>query len=312
LESLVPSSTVSSRNSSGMVHASTQKKARELRTVLELLDDLPKSRARTVESARRRAQSDDVRPRITREAANFERWVEVKPAMFENIIEEELAKYERYKEAVEETEEEQENLLAQIKDLNDAFLQSRRDDPSVQLREAALQSLDLAYHRYKEIMANLTEGIKFYNDFANILTQLRDSCKEWVYKRREDVSWLTSSLNDVSIAHEDEDASSQDPFTATSQVQGRQVPESSSPPPKVQRYVSEVSTTPSKARGSPRLKSKAPAFLPAPDSEEWETFELPPSPRVSVPASTKKSKKASALDPDATPSRTRTRRQQAA
>jgi programmed cell death 6-interacting protein len=43
---------------------------------------------------------------------------------------------------------------------NETFLQSRRDDPSVKVREHALQSLDQAYHKYREISRNLDEGLK--------------------------------------------------------------------------------------------------------------------------------------------------------
>lgn len=40
------------------------------------------------------------------------------------------------------------------------FLQSRKEDASVKERERILQSLDLAYHKYKEITRNLDEGLK--------------------------------------------------------------------------------------------------------------------------------------------------------
>ena len=38
-------------------------------------------------------------------------------------------------------------------------MQSRRDDPTVKGREHALQTLDLAYHKYREIVRNLEEGL---------------------------------------------------------------------------------------------------------------------------------------------------------
>lgn len=40
------------------------------------------------------------------------------------------------------------------------FLQSRRDDPTIKDRENALQSLDLAYHKYREINRHLDEGLQ--------------------------------------------------------------------------------------------------------------------------------------------------------
>lgn len=50
-------------------------------------------------------------------------------------------------------------LKHRIQTRNEMFLQSRRDDPSVHDREYALQSLDLAYHKYREISRHLEEGL---------------------------------------------------------------------------------------------------------------------------------------------------------
>ena len=39
-------------------------------------------------------------------------------------------------------------------------MQSRKEDKAVHAREMALQAMDLAYHKYKEIVRNLEEGLK--------------------------------------------------------------------------------------------------------------------------------------------------------
>ena len=39
-------------------------------------------------------------------------------------------------------------------------MRARKEDASVKERELALQSLDLAFHKYKEIIRNLDEGLK--------------------------------------------------------------------------------------------------------------------------------------------------------
>ena len=41
-----------------------------------------------------------------------------------------------------------------------SFISSRKEDPSVKERERALQSLDLSYHKYKETIRHLDEGIQ--------------------------------------------------------------------------------------------------------------------------------------------------------
>ena len=87
------------------------------------------------------------------------------------------------------------------------FIQSRKEDASVKERERALQSLDLAYHMYKEITRNLDEGVKviviikflshtalsirssvqFYNGLGAILTQFRETCKLWADQRQNEM-----------------------------------------------------------------------------------------------------------------------------
>jgi programmed cell death 6-interacting protein len=88
----------------------------------------------------------------------------------------------------------------------ESFISSRREDPSVKEREHALQSLDLSYHKYKEIIRHLDEGIQvyslrtlfsavlltatvfqFYNDLAAMLIQFRENCVEWAMGRRSEL-----------------------------------------------------------------------------------------------------------------------------
>jgi programmed cell death 6-interacting protein len=174
MEQIIPSHMTSQSTESTQAHTY----ARAIRAALENLDDLRNARARCVESARQRASTDDIKPRIVREAAGLARWVEVKPAMFEPTMEEELGKFDRYKETVEEGRTKQEELLAKVEvccdfvmplserskhasqQLNELLIQARTDDPVLKQREAALQSLDLAYHRYLEVLSNVTEGAK--------------------------------------------------------------------------------------------------------------------------------------------------------
>jgi len=107
-----------------------------------------------------------------REAAAVARWTEVRPEMFDEAIEGELEKYERFRQELEDGERRQEGVLSGIREQNTMYLDSRRVDPSVKAREHALQSLDLAYHKYREIHKNLTEGIKVC---CPLYTRARDS-----------------------------------------------------------------------------------------------------------------------------------------
>ena len=158
--------------------------ARALRSLLEQLDDLVQARKELVATVNRLVGSDDITPRILKAASGME-WVNVQPAMFEDILDAELTKYDKFRVQLEEDELHQGELLDAVKvklslmvigrikplditayeirnlqERHAEFARSRKEDASVKEREMALQSLDLAYHKYKEITRNLDEGLK--------------------------------------------------------------------------------------------------------------------------------------------------------
>ncbi|GBE87997.1 pH-response regulator protein palA/RIM20 [Sparassis crispa] len=246
LEAIVPSSTLTlAQRSSRPGATATQTHARTLRALLESLDDFTRERAECVRRAKRIADSEDITPRILKAASAFAQWEEVQPAMLEDVLQTELDKYEEFIDNLAAGEQQQEVLLESISDRNDLFLQSRKDDTSVKERQHALQSLDLAYHKYKEITRNLDEGLKFYNDFAGVLAQFMETCKDWVNMRRLEIRSLTSSMQSMSLRS-----------PTTSRVAQ---PEYEAPSP-------------------PGEKHRAAFDLPPPDSDEWEAMELPPGP----------------------------------
>ncbi|KAI0749790.1 pH-response regulator [Daedaleopsis nitida] len=257
LESSIPSSTVSpiSRTASGGIDP-TRAHARALRVLLEKLDDLTKSREELVSRVHRAASDDDVTPRILRAASAMEQWVNVQPAMFEDILDEELSKFDKFRVQLENDEKKQTELLHVVLERHQQFAQSRKDDASVKARELALQSLDLAYHKYKEITRNLEEGLKFYNDFAVILSQFRDACKEWASLRSEETRCGATAAE----------------RRGTDSVRlGR--------PHSVQQLGIEAPRVEERVPSRQPVQVRGGAFdLPPPDSDEWETMELPSVP----------------------------------
>jgi programmed cell death 6-interacting protein len=67
-----------------------------------------------VQRAQRLADADDIGPRILKVAAGFERWVDVKPAMFGDVSDEELAKYDKFISEIDGGRSKQEALLQDI------------------------------------------------------------------------------------------------------------------------------------------------------------------------------------------------------
>ncbi|KAG8213026.1 putative pH-response regulator protein [Butyriboletus roseoflavus] len=186
LENLVPSSTISTAGKTQASSSQTLVHARALRGLLESLDEICHNRGKLVSRAQRRGEVDDVRPRIITAAEKFNRDAEITPAMFTEVSDEELAKYDKFIQGLVEGQKKQEGLLEAIKSTNGNFLSSRKEDTSVKEREQALQNLDVAYAKYREITRNLEEGHKFYNDMNNILTRFKEACWIWSNTRSQE------------------------------------------------------------------------------------------------------------------------------
>ncbi|KAJ7127029.1 BRO1-like domain-containing protein [Mycena epipterygia] len=199
LEAAVPSSTLSPSTRSSSEAAEALKHSRALRIALEALDSLHRELQDFVRRAQRLADADDIYPRILNAASGLEKLAEVKPEMFEDVSDEELAKYDKFLQEIARSESKQTELLATIERRNEQFLQSRREDPSIKAREHALRSLDLSYQKYREIVKNLNEGIQFYNDLAQILIDFKATCKTWSQQRSSELHSLARSLQAASL-----------------------------------------------------------------------------------------------------------------
>lgn len=115
LEAAVPSSTVVWSSPRRPAIGETQTHARALRVLLEQLDDLVRERGQFVSRAQRLADADDISPRIVKEAAGLESWAEVQPSMFEDSLDQELAKYDKFRRDIEEGGVKQTELLENVK-----------------------------------------------------------------------------------------------------------------------------------------------------------------------------------------------------
>ena len=169
-----------------------------LRNSLNEVSRLESRRRRKIEALREKAKKDDINNSILAETARLERAYPsqtVVPAHFEDFFEQRLQKYDSDIAGVKSESDEQDRLLAQLEAANASFVAARRGDTSSREREQALQKLENAYFKYKEIVSNLEVGRKFYNDLAKIVGRFRDGCKAFAYERREEVLWMENDLS---------------------------------------------------------------------------------------------------------------------
>ncbi|WRT68722.1 pH-response regulator protein palA/RIM20 [Kwoniella shivajii] len=251
---------VPSTSSSSNGYSSLPPSVRPIRASLEDLDDRISHRARLVNEARNIAAADDIRPAVLTEATRLAHGGtgDVKTEWFEDIFGRSLEKYDRIKEEMEAEGGKQDALLDQIRKQNESFISERKEDPVVKERERKLQDMDLAYWKWREIVDNAEEGIKFYNSFAEMLNQFKGTCTQFLNSRRADVGSITKQFQNVSFNEP----------PAQPQTQHRQ---QYSPAPASQP---QVSSPPPRAPSPPRQ------FLPHPNSNQWQSTSdfLPPPP----------------------------------
>lgn len=157
IESHVPSS---SPSSSAASNQDTRRHAQHLRAALEELDSLHHASEDLVRRVQDLRDADDIEAKVVLASHGLAKLATVKPELFEELLDEELEKYERFIKQVKANEDVHVEILGRIEILNESFLNSRKEDPVIRERQDALQELDVSYHMYKELVENLEEGYK--------------------------------------------------------------------------------------------------------------------------------------------------------
>ena len=191
LERFVPSS-----NQINMTPAIDQASSR-LRACLNDVSRLETRRKNRIAALKEKAKADDIGPALLSEAARLEReypMQKIEPGQFEKLFEKRLESYEADREALETEQDDQDQIIARLRETNKAFIDARKGDTSTKDRQKALQALDTGYAKYKELINNLDTGRKFYNDLAGHVARFRENCKTEVSERRVEASRLEAEL----------------------------------------------------------------------------------------------------------------------
>ncbi|KIW05353.1 uncharacterized protein PV09_03869 [Verruconis gallopava] len=193
LENYVPSSRRAN------LTPAVEQAASKLRACLNDISRLESRRRKKVEALKNKCRQDDINADLIREASRLERefpMQKIEAAQFEPFFERRLEeRYDGDKEAVAIEAKEQDQLLKKLQDANSVFVAARKGDTTTREREQALQRLENAYFKYKEIISNLEAGRKFYNDLAKMVTRFRDDCKTFAYQRRSEAAQFEADLS---------------------------------------------------------------------------------------------------------------------
>jgi len=192
LERFVPSS------SQVTMTPAIEQAASRLRNCLNEVSRLETRRKNRITALREKAKSDDIGPALLSEAARLEReypMQKIEPGQFEKLFESRLESYEPDREVLLTEQEDQDQIVARLREANKAFIDARRGDTSTKDRQKALQTLDNGYAKYKELINNLDTARKFYNDLASHVTRFREGCKAQVSERKVEASQIETELS---------------------------------------------------------------------------------------------------------------------
>ncbi|KAF1997522.1 BRO1-domain-containing protein [Amniculicola lignicola CBS 123094] len=179
------------------ITGTVEQAAGKLRGCFNEVSRLESRRRRKIEALRTKAKQDDINPELLREAARLEReypMQTIEAVQFEGLFDKRLQMYDVDQDMVKQEAQEQQEAVQRLQDANAAFVNARRGDQSTKQREQALQSLENAYFKYKEIISNLDVGRKFYNDLAKIVNRFRDDCRSFAYQRKQEASQVESDI----------------------------------------------------------------------------------------------------------------------
>ncbi|XP_031325738.2 programmed cell death 6-interacting protein isoform X1 [Camelus dromedarius] len=163
---------------------------------------------------------------------------------------------------VQESLKKQEGLLKNIQVSHQEFSKMKQSNNEANLREEVLKNLATAYDNFVELVANLKEGTKFYNELTEILVRFQNKCSDIVFARKTERDELLKDLQQ-SIAREPSAPSIPTPAYQSSPAGGH----APTPPTPAPRTMPPTKPQPPARPPPPVLpanRTPAPAPAPAP------------------------------------------------
>ncbi|NXR20856.1 PDC6I protein, partial [Cinclus mexicanus] len=184
--------------------------------------------------------------------------------------------YGSYTQKVQESIKKQEELLKNIQNAHQDFSKMKQSNNESNLREEVLKNLAVANDNFVELVANLKEGTKFYNELTEILLKFQNKCSDIIFARKTERDELLKDLQQ-SIAREPSAPSIPLPTYQTTPAAGSKPAASPVPTPAPRTMVGTKPQPPARppppvisaaSSSSPALASSgiaaAPAAAPAP------------------------------------------------
>lgn len=110
--------------------------------------------------------------------------VKIDSSSFEPVFYRHIKNFEKDLQFIETEKRKQSLLEDKIDTLNTEFIRLNGEESVNPQREEAFKKLDSVYAQYKDLIHNLKQGLKFYNDFNSNCQRLLEDIDNFVFERR--------------------------------------------------------------------------------------------------------------------------------
>lgn len=174
------------------------------RVVGELKDQLAQARKLEleresfIEIAEMKSEQYNIFPKIVSEYKAMQshfKDAKLEYASFEPVFSRHIQNFQSDLEYIEKQKVLQKKLEDKIDDLNKKFIHLNDAQGSNNDRENVLRNLDAAYNEFIDLLDNLSQGLKFYNDFNQRCQELIQDIDKFVHERRIEARNLEAQLH---------------------------------------------------------------------------------------------------------------------
>ncbi|KAG1080341.1 hypothetical protein G6F42_023387 [Rhizopus arrhizus] len=179
-------------------HAEIHELLDNIRSKLDLLKAARDERTLLETGAKNLAKHDDISDVLLSKANELTKGspvIKLEPEQFASVFDQHLQVYKHIQEKILTYVDTQNDLLQSITDLHGQLsLLTANKSPLIK-REKAISNLESAFTKFKEIRTNLVEGIKFYSNYTDTISQFRDDCHEFAVARKLEATELSRDAN---------------------------------------------------------------------------------------------------------------------
>ncbi|CAF0726806.1 unnamed protein product [Adineta ricciae] len=233
---------------------------RELQRLMETVAAI-KAEREVMESELKNTDSDGVRARLVaafhQGSHNDENSI---------VVHEIESIYTPLRQQITESVSKQEQLVENIRRAHQQFQNEKQGNESSAIREEMLKNLARAYDAFQELLSNLREGTKFYNDLTPLLLKFQNKVSDFVFARKTEKEDLMKDIQRGIVG------GNQPTTTASTQQAGANPYAASAAPPYPQSQQPSAPPT----GGPPPTTTPDGSSLPYPGAYMQPFFPMPP------------------------------------